>query len=153
MDTDSGSPGSSFLPLNWDAVAAKVGHGTTPVDCEREFLALPLDGDTANGAPREGSITPDGELRDTDKAFTSKLTKLEIQQEIFRELVAKSDPTVIHAVTEASLKATDKSRPKSSLRLVAGKRKKPVAGRPVASSFRDVIYEEIGKSYVANGRY
>lgn len=108
MDTDSTASSSSFLPLNWDAVAAKVGHGTTPNDCEREFLALPLDEDIKNGAPREGSITPDGEPRDTDKTTTSKLTKLEIQQEIFQELVAKSDPSVIHAVTEASLKATDK---------------------------------------------
>jgi hypothetical protein len=107
LDPSSSTDSSgSFVPLNWDAVAAKVGHGTTPDDCEREFLALPLDGNDQNGAPREGSITPDGEAR--DKGTASKMTKLEIQQEIFQELVAKSDPTVIHAVTEASLKATDK---------------------------------------------
>jgi SWI/SNF related-matrix-associated actin-dependent regulator of chromatin subfamily C len=105
MDTDTDSSASSFLSLNWEVIATKVGHGTTPVDCEREFLALPLSGDGTNGAPREGSITPDG---DVDKSATSKLTKLEIQQEIFQELVSKSDPTLIHAVTEASLKATDK---------------------------------------------
>jgi SWI/SNF related-matrix-associated actin-dependent regulator of chromatin subfamily C len=117
MDTDESE--SLPLVLNWDAVAAKVGHGTTSHDCEREFLALPLDGNdnarNGTGAPREGSITPDvSESRtDTDNkqaatvASAAKLTKLEIQQEIFQELVAKSDPTVIHAVTEASLKATD----------------------------------------------
>jgi SWI/SNF related-matrix-associated actin-dependent regulator of chromatin subfamily C len=104
---DPSNDSSGFVPLNWNAVAAKVGHGATPDGCEREFLGLPLNGD-GNNAPREGSITPDGEPRTNGNKEASKLTKLEVQQEIFQELVTKSDPAVIRAVTEASLQATGK---------------------------------------------
>jgi hypothetical protein len=99
--TDTVAATDSLVSFNWKAVAAIVGHGTTPVECEREFLALPLED---SSGPRDGSITPDASSQMKTEGDS---TKMEIQQDIFRKLIDKSDPAVLHAVTEAALQATD----------------------------------------------
>jgi hypothetical protein len=56
--------------------------------------------------PLEGSITPDGESRDADKAATSKLTRWKSSKRSSTNWW-QSDPTVIHAAQRHLLFATD----------------------------------------------
>lgn len=91
---------SDFVPIDWAAVAASVGHGTTPSDCERQFLAMPIDA-------REGSITPDASMGDDCHEAAQNDAKAAIQQELLTDLVDGADPAVISAVTKAALCSTD----------------------------------------------
>jgi len=88
------------LAIDWNAVAEQVGQHVTATDCERQFLTMPIN-------ETERSITPDTTMSEQPKEGTDSSTKLELQQEIFQDVVDKSDPKVIDAVTKAAFEATD----------------------------------------------
>lgn len=93
------TPGEA-ADIDWASVATSVGNGLSPSECERQFLAMPIDDEIA----REGSITPDTAATGSGE---KDVTKAELQQEILKDLVDKSDPAVISSVTKAALAATD----------------------------------------------
>jgi hypothetical protein len=97
----------TFIPIDWDAVAERVGHGTSSVDCEREFLSMPIQDSTKSDAPGERSITPDINSSDHHNASSEAASLASLRESIFREIVEKSKPEVLRAVTDAALKATN----------------------------------------------
>ena len=94
---------NSFVPIDWGAIAEKVG--ASPGECEREFLAMPLDGGAvASGSSTERPITPDTTTSEAKQhAFKDSMP----QEEFLRALVDQTSPRVIAAVTNAALQATD----------------------------------------------
>ena len=95
---------SSFVPIDWGAVAATVGHGSTSEDCERQFLAMPV-----NDTQTERSITPDIMTSDQDHkgAACEETIQPELQKQVFQALIDKTDPKVVHAVINAALQTTN----------------------------------------------
>jgi SWI/SNF related-matrix-associated actin-dependent regulator of chromatin subfamily C len=100
----------SFVPINWEGVAAHVGHGASSVECEREFLSMPIKEDNA----AERAITPDVSSQAAAASGKAALSIEEsgqslekLRQKIFQELVDESHPEVISKVTEAAIAATD----------------------------------------------
>jgi len=89
--------------IDWEAVANTVGNGATALDCERQFLAIPLDEEEEG---REGSITPEPTTATrTNNSLTT--TKLQVQQELLRSLVDQTDPVILRAATTAALEASN----------------------------------------------
>lgn len=114
----SGSDGSASF--DWDAVAATLGHGVSGRDCERQFLAMPIEADSA--AIKESSVSasgtterpitpePSGEQAQKTAALTKEemaKKRFSIQNEIFEELVESSDPKVVAAVTDVAIRAAE----------------------------------------------
>lgn len=92
-----------FVPIDWQAVADTIGHGASAKDCERQFLAMPIN--EANLTDR--AITPDGPGLVADDANKIDIQgKLAVSQEVFQELIDKSDPQVVTTITKAALRAT-----------------------------------------------
>jgi hypothetical protein len=91
----------SFVPIDWSIVAKRVGNGATASDCERVFLSLPLEGESK----MERSITPDGTSNEKDES-TDK-AKMDVRENILKDIVGGSHPEVVKAATDAALKATE----------------------------------------------
>lgn len=106
------APDNSFVPIDWNEVALKVGNGATSTDCERNFLSMPINAeesentasDTANP---ERPITPEVSL-EAQKAYAEP-TKDAARQEFLRELVDTCSPTVVRKATAAALEAANES--------------------------------------------
>ena len=90
---DGDDTNTETLEVDWDAVAETVGNGATASECERQFLALPLD-EEEETERREGSITPDPAVLEQGA-----------QERLLRRLVDQADPTVLRQVTQAALAA------------------------------------------------
>lgn len=88
---------NSFVPINWNEVALKVGEGATSDDCERNFLSV-----TINPEETERPITP--EIASISSAQKPS-SKDQIRQEIIQDLVASCKPEVVRKVTAAALEA------------------------------------------------
>jgi SWI/SNF related-matrix-associated actin-dependent regulator of chromatin subfamily C len=87
--------------IDWEKVAETVGHGVDPKDCEKQFLAMPVPAESSE----ERSITPDN----TAPAETSGpdgREKIEMREQVYQEIVDKSNPDVITAATTAALANT-----------------------------------------------
>lgn len=92
---------NTFVPIDWDAIAEKMG--ASPVECEREFLAMPLDGSAAPvSSSTERPITPDTTTASESKAPQNSM----LQEEFLKVMLDQSSPRVISAVTKAALQAT-----------------------------------------------
>jgi SWI/SNF related-matrix-associated actin-dependent regulator of chromatin subfamily C len=117
---DSDKSEFSFVPIDWEQVAAQVGRGTTSIECERNFLSTPLNEDRAMGTT-ERSITPDGS-HDTNKnaeaaadsgkqqkQSPSEESKEILLQELLRDLVEKTNPDIITKVTQTAMEVADNS--------------------------------------------
>jgi len=105
--------GNSFVSIDWIVIAQKVG--ASPGDCEREFLAMPLDHSAVvgtNGAT-ERPLTPDTKAGESPRSRArSKTPKDELAQEaLLRSLVEETSPEVRKSVAEAALKATGRDLP------------------------------------------
>lgn len=112
---------AEFVPLDWEAVAEAVGHGTTAKDCERQFLAMPIP---EQGSTAERPITPDTAMSDGAKKKEDK-SRLASKEKVLQEIVDGSDPDVVSVVTDAALRATQRNLEKTQkagiLALVASK--------------------------------
>eukprot|EP00978_Attheya_sp_CCMP212_P005022 scaffold11079_cov60-Attheya_sp.AAC.2 len=109
--------------IDWEVVAATVGSGVTPTDCQREFLAIPMEDEVAapaastnaaTGAAMGRSITPDnstvgaGESPMVNKqgsSFDGKLRK-EIKAELMDELLEGARPDAMEAAIGAAFQVT-----------------------------------------------
>jgi len=89
----------SFVSLNWEEIAVKVGDGATPEDCERHFLSIPIHPDQEQQTERP--ITPEVSSVHGGGSSTSNLNAM--RQEFIRELVDSCKPEVVRAVTTAAL--------------------------------------------------
>ncbi|CAB9522509.1 SNF complex subunit SMARCC1 [Seminavis robusta] len=132
MDVDivqqpQGDESNSFVPIDWEMVAEKVG--ASAIECEKEFLAMPMgEAALSTTAVSERPITPDTLASDQPpaRAATAARTPKDemAQEELLRSLVEGTSPAVITAVTEAALKATGRDLPAARraarLGLVAG---------------------------------
>ena len=107
------SSSSSSVIIDWNQVADSLGLGCTAKECERQFLAMPIP--RAAGAPllqptTERSITPDVTKETSADLNNLEQTKskLAIKQEIFQEMIDKSDPDTVTAVVEAALRSCER---------------------------------------------
>ena len=91
----------SFVPIDWNVVAKRVGNGASASDCERAFLSLPLEGDSK----MERSITPDG--AGNEKEESTEKVKMDLRENMLKDIIDGSRPEVVKAATDAALKATD----------------------------------------------
>ena len=110
VEQDDAADDNTFLPINWEEIAEKVGASAG--ECEREFLAMPLDGTAAVGGAASGvdrSITPEPPTI-TSSSSANKPKDL-AQEEFLRSLVEESSPDVIKAVTEAALRVSSQDLP------------------------------------------
>mmetsp|Transcript_6467 Transcript_6467/g.10084 ORF Transcript_6467/g.10084 Transcript_6467/m.10084 type:complete len:498 (+) Transcript_6467:2-1495(+) len=114
-DHDMGvaSSSSSFIPIDWEEVANKVGHGASAEDCQKAFMMETLKDE---GSPSiERPITPDA-THETSKTSSDPAlskegrspdqTKDLSHNEFVRDLVERSDPQVLKEVFDAAMKAT-----------------------------------------------
>lgn len=86
-----------FVPIDWEVVAASVGHGTTPSDCERQFLVMPIDS-------RHGQISPEAAMGEDQHSTDTSQTF--VKQELLKDLIDGTDAAVLSAVTKAALGRT-----------------------------------------------
>ena len=95
--------GSSFVPIDWSLVSKRVANGASALECEKVFLALPLE---AAAAKLEGerSITPD--VTSSEKKEESN-EMMDLRERIMKEIVDQAHPEVVKAATDAALAATD----------------------------------------------
>ena len=84
--------------IDWEAVAAIVGHGVTARDCQGQFLALPLE-EKEDAPHRNGSITPDA----------APSSKPQIERDFVMRLVNRADPVVLQRVTQSLLRSSSAS--------------------------------------------
>ena len=109
MEVDTVEEDDADLVIDWDEIAEKVGASAG--DCEREFLAMPLD-ETAAASGTDRPITPEPTTT-TSTGSTSSANKPKdlAQEEFLRSLVEESSPGAIKAVTEAALRVSNKNLP------------------------------------------
>ena len=107
-------PTNMFEPVvDWEAVAAKVGHGVSSTDCERQFLAMPIA-----DASAERAITPDAAVtngpdqsKGKESHDDSAKAKIRNRQELLQDIVERSDSNVIHAIVDAALLVSQAENP------------------------------------------
>ncbi|KAL3934646.1 MAG: hypothetical protein SGARI_003301 [Bacillariaceae sp.] len=106
---------SSFIPINWEEVANKVGHGASADECQKTFMMESLQPD-ASTSSTERPITPEATSDESKPAavgsassadMATNRTKEEIEKDLLESLVKESDPQVMGAVFDAAMKATD----------------------------------------------
>lgn len=108
MEVD-GADQQDFVAIDWGVIADKVGASAG--ECEREFLAMPLD-EASVATTTEPPFSPDTMASDPVRSVSKLSSKDEMAQEEFvRSLVEGSNPKVIRAVTEAALTATSQNLP------------------------------------------
>jgi len=116
---DAAASSSNFIPIDWEEIAETVGHGTSPEDCQRNFMMAPLK-QAAETAQKSGKIqaerpiTPDASTEtDASKkteggaASTAARSKKEIEEEFVQGLVDNADPEVLQKVLSAAMEATE----------------------------------------------
>ena len=95
---------TSFVPIDWDVVSKRVGNGASAAECEKVFLALPLE--EAVKTQEERSITPDVTSSEQKVDSTVEST-MDLEESILKDIVEKARPEVVKAATNAALAATD----------------------------------------------
>jgi hypothetical protein len=107
MTDSDDKPVSSLVPIDWEEIASKIGHGISPKDCEQEFLNLPLEDEVQqSSSSTERPITPDPSHQDSSVKAEARDTA-SLKKIIFQELVEESSPEVLSKVTEAAIAATN----------------------------------------------
>jgi SWI/SNF related-matrix-associated actin-dependent regulator of chromatin subfamily C len=102
---------SSFVPIDWEEVANKVGQGASAEECQIFFMMSSLKEESS---PSERPITPDASHDAAKEAVgttaeeepTNDKSREAIQEEILKNLVERSDPQVIKEVFAAAMKAS-----------------------------------------------
>ena len=103
MTDENETPILPVVPIDWDEVSAKIGHGISAKECEQEFLKLPL----YDGLPSSSTLPEAAEEGDSSesKGYTQDVAST--KKKIFQELVDESSPEVVSKVTQAALEATE----------------------------------------------
>ena len=130
--SSSGGP----ITIDWDHIAAQIGHGATASDCEREFLIMPLNGanvsnsDSSNMAA--GALPSNSAPLSTTSAHVavksngdddddaSGMVMEELRQKVFLDLVRESHPAVVSAVVQSALQATESNLPEAQKAALIG---------------------------------
>eukprot|EP00566_Odontella_aurita_P004129 CAMPEP_0113561844 /NCGR_PEP_ID=MMETSP0015_2-20120614/20199_1 /TAXON_ID=2838 /ORGANISM="Odontella" /LENGTH=1172 /DNA_ID=CAMNT_0000463679 /DNA_START=107 /DNA_END=3625 /DNA_ORIENTATION=+ /assembly_acc=CAM_ASM_000160 len=95
------SPMGSRVAVDWAAVAAEVGQGATPADCQGEFLSLPLNHSEDDVTVDDIDSSDNGGEEDTGR----KRCRVLGRREVLCELLDGACPNVIAAATNAALDA------------------------------------------------
>ena len=103
---------NTFIPINWEEVAAQVGRGVTSEQCEQNFLSLEIDDMAASSSAAERSITPDipavAAVAKSSDAEEGKPNESQhtVRKELIRTLVETTNPDVMEKVLKTSFEAT-----------------------------------------------
>uniref|UniRef100_A0A7R9ZGQ5 SWIRM domain-containing protein n=1 Tax=Pseudictyota dubia TaxID=2749911 RepID=A0A7R9ZGQ5_9STRA len=96
------TPMGSRVDVDWVAVAAEVGNGATPADCQGEFLSLSLDHSEDDVPMDEVDVTG----HDSDDATGRRKRRRVVgRREVLNELLDGVRPSVIAEATNAALSA------------------------------------------------
>jgi hypothetical protein len=93
--------------IDWNVVSKRVGNGATATECEKVFLALPLE--AAAEKVKERSITPDvssSERIEEEEEEEEEKTLL-VGNELLKNIIESAHPEVVKAATDAALAATN----------------------------------------------
>jgi SWI/SNF related-matrix-associated actin-dependent regulator of chromatin subfamily C len=85
-------------------VSKRVGNGATATECEKVFLALPLE--AAAEKVKERSITPDVSSSERIEEEEEEKTML-VGNELLKNIIESAHPEVVKAATDAALAATN----------------------------------------------
>lgn len=91
--------------IDWEGVAAKVGHGAKAHDCEIEFLVLPLEARAAS-QQAERSITPDVTSNGSSTKVTIDTNTFVTTAPWVERLLTGMNPKVVEAATAAALEVS-----------------------------------------------
>jgi hypothetical protein len=96
---------SSLVPasIDWNVVSKRVGNGATATECEKVFLALPLE--AAAEKVKERSITPD--VSSSQRIEEEEEKTLLVGNELLKNIIESAHPEVVKAATDAALAATN----------------------------------------------
>jgi SWI/SNF related-matrix-associated actin-dependent regulator of chromatin subfamily C len=91
---------SDYPPVDWRGIADRVGHGTTPSDCERRFLSMQID-------VKDGTVTPDTTMGDDSIEAGPKAGSTGSTAKSMWELIDVTDPVLVSTVVNAALGHTN----------------------------------------------
>jgi SWI/SNF related-matrix-associated actin-dependent regulator of chromatin subfamily C len=109
--------------IDWDTVANKLGHGVSPTDCERQFLAMPIADSSGEGSATTGETAMNdssevGEAKPSDDdSARAVVTK---QQQLLQDVMDLCDAKVVHDFTNAAFSAESGSTVKIQGNAVVG---------------------------------
>jgi SWI/SNF related-matrix-associated actin-dependent regulator of chromatin subfamily C len=89
-----------YPPIDWLDVADRVGHGTTPSDCERQFLCMHIDA-------KDGTVTPDTTMGDVSIEAGPKAGSIGSTANSISELIDSTEPSLVSTVVNAALGHTN----------------------------------------------
>lgn len=105
---------AAFVPIDWYEVAHKVGHGASAEECEQFFLIDSFEKEETASPTAERPITPDATQQTTEPAPDERVatalvplalqTKKEMEHEVIKKLVERSDPRVLKELLNTAMK-------------------------------------------------
>eukprot|EP00980_Cylindrotheca_fusiformis_P029221 scaffold22756_cov198-Cylindrotheca_fusiformis.AAC.6 len=100
---------SEHLPISWEQVAKDVGHGVSPVDCERNFLSLQIDTATGETDGPTPMVTDNPAATPRNPAAPTKIIEVSreaLRSEFIAGLLESSSGDVVSRVVDTALQAS-----------------------------------------------